>query len=70
LERESSTARKMPVKSAKQFKLMEAAAHGSSNLASPSKSVAEDFLSKTPHSVKSKFAKESKFNKALRKRKP
>lgn len=63
----------MPVKSAKQFRMFEAAAHGKlKNLGGPSPEVAEEFLEKTPHSVKSSFAKESKmskFTKALRKKK-
>jgi hypothetical protein len=47
----------MPVKSAKQFRLMEAAAHGGLRGAGPSKAVAEEFLKKTPKKKKSMFAK-------------
>lgn len=47
---------KMPVKSAKQFRLMEAAAHGGLRGSGPSKTVAEEFLAKTPHKTKSRFA--------------
>lgn len=46
----------MPVKSAKQFRAMEAAAHGNSGFGIP-KGVAQEFLSKTSHDKKSKFAK-------------
>jgi len=48
----------MPVKSGKQFRLMEAAAHGSLKGAGPSPEVAKEFLRKTPHKKKSMFAKE------------
>jgi hypothetical protein len=53
----------MPVKSAKQFRLMEAAANGSA-IGGPSEAVAKEMLAKTPHSVKSSFAKKKrgKFN--------
>ena len=51
-----------PIKSAKQFRLMEAAAGGAGY--GPSKQVAKEFLAKTPHSVKSGFAK-SGFKKKL-----
>jgi len=48
----------MPVKSAKQFRFMEAAAHGGlKGMGGPSQSVASEFLSKTPHDKKSAFAK-------------
>lgn len=46
----------MPVKSAAQFRLMQAALHGSVKNG-PSKAVAKEFLSKTSHKDKSKFAK-------------
>lgn len=46
----------MPVKSAAQFGMMEAAIQGNAKKGPPA-SVAKDFLSKTPHSAKSKFAK-------------
>lgn len=52
----------MPVKSAKQFRAMEAAANGNSGFGIP-ESVAKEFLSNTSHEKKSKFAK------ALRKKK-
>ncbi len=50
----------MPVKSAKQFGLFEAIAHGDSKLkgvGGPSPAVAKEFLSATPHKTKSNFAK-------------
>jgi hypothetical protein len=50
----------MPIKSAKQFRLMEAAKHGNLTSAGPSKKVAEEFLAKTSHKAKSKFAKKKK----------
>lgn len=46
----------MPVKSAAQFRLMQAAAHGNVRNG-PSKSVAVEFLRKTSHKKKSQFAK-------------
>ena len=45
----------MPVKSAKQFRLMEAAAHGADY--GPSPKVAKEMLAKTPHKKKSMMAK-------------
>ena len=51
----------MPVKSAKQFKFMEMIKHGGKSNkkgAGPSKKVADEMLSKTSKSTKSKFAKE------------
>lgn len=45
----------MPVKSAKQFRLMQAAAHGKVKGLEPG--VAKEFLAKTPHKKKSAFAK-------------
>lgn len=48
----------MPIKSAKQFRLMEAAAHGNLKSAGPSKEVAEEFLRKTSKKKKSLFAKD------------
>jgi hypothetical protein len=48
----------MPVKSAKQFRFMEAAAHGGLKSMGPSKKVAEEFLKKTTKANKSKFARE------------
>jgi hypothetical protein len=50
----------MPVKSAKQFRLMQAAAHGSLKGPGPSPAVAKEFLSKTSHKKKSIFAKKNK----------
>ena len=50
----------MPVKSAKQFRLFEAIAHGDKKLkgiGGPSKAVANEFLDATPHKTKSNFAK-------------
>ncbi len=48
----------MPVKSAKQFRLMEAAAHNNlKGAGGPSPTVAKEFLDKTPHKTKSNFAK-------------
>lgn len=50
----------MPVKSAKQFRFMEAMAHNAkkkSKGAGPSKAVADDFLKNTSSAAKSKFAK-------------
>ena len=45
----------MPVKSAKQFRLMEAAAHGANY--GPSKKVAAEMISATPKKKKHLFAK-------------
>lgn len=54
----------MPVKSAKQFRFMEMMAHGGKKKkgkgAGPSESVAKEFLNKTSHETKSKFAKEKR----------
>lgn len=48
----------MPAKSAAQFGLMEAAAHGHlRGMGGPSKKVAQEFLSKTSKKKKSAFAK-------------
>lgn len=48
----------MPIKSPAQFKLMEGVLHGSiDGKGKPSKTVASDFINKTPHKVKSNFAK-------------
>lgn len=49
----------MPIKSAKQFRLMQAAAHGKID-SGPSPKVAKEFLAKTSHKAKSKFAKRKK----------
>jgi len=48
----------MPVKSPKQFRMMEAAANGANY--GPSKNVAKEMLSKTPEKTKSMFAKNKK----------
>lgn len=56
----------MPVKSAKQFRFMEAAAHGGLRGSGPSKAVAEEFLAKTRKVTKSNFAKLGrKFKRAI-----
>lgn len=49
----------MPVKSAKQFRFMEAMKSGkkSKKGIGPSPEVASEMLGKTPHATKSKFAK-------------
>lgn len=47
----------MPAKSAKQYGLMQAAAHGNlRGTGGPSEGVAREFIKKTPSDVKSKFA--------------
>lgn len=52
----------MPIKSKAQFRLMQAAAHGSLNksnktgLGGPSQEVAKEFLAATPHAAKKRFA--------------
>ena len=46
----------MPAKSAKQYRLMQAAAHGNSSMG-PSKEVAKEFIKKTPPAKRSLFAK-------------
>lgn len=49
------------IKSGKQFRFMEAAAHGSlKHGAGPSPEVAKEMLSKESHSKKSMFAKEKR----------
>ena len=57
----------MPVKSAKQFRFMEAAANGGLHGTGPSPEVAKEFLAKTPHAVKSNFAKSNKGKKSKNK---
>ncbi len=52
----------MPVKSAKQFRAMQAASHGKSEFGIP-QGVAKDFLNKTSEEKKSKFAKAYKKHK-------
>lgn len=49
----------MPAKSAAQYKMMQAIAHGSSNKnpIGPSKDVAKEFIAKTPAKKRSLFAK-------------
>lgn len=51
----------MPAKSAKQYKLMQAAAHGNlKSAAGPSPEVAKEFIHNTPSSKRKKFAKSKK----------
>jgi len=52
----------MPAKSAKQYRMMQAIAHGTSTKhgAGPSPEVAKEFISKTSLSKRSKFAKMKK----------
>lgn len=52
----------MPAKSAKQYRMMQAIAHGTSNKKGygPSKEVAREFIEKTPKSKRSMFMKKSK----------
>lgn len=52
----------MPVKSAAQFRLMQAAAHGDA-IGGPSEAVAKEFLAKTSKKKKSIFAKKKKSGK-------
>lgn len=53
----------MPIKSAKQFRMMEGAASGGDY--GPSKDVAKEMLGKTSHEAKSKFAKSGSKKKKL-----
>lgn len=53
----------MPAKSAKQYGLMQAAAHGNLKGVGPSPKVAREFIDKTPHADRSKFAKALKKHK-------
>ena len=46
----------MPIKSAKQFRFMQAAAHGKAK-GKISSALAQEYLDKTSHEAKSKFAK-------------
>lgn len=50
----------MPIKSAKQFRLMQGASKGNLRSLGPSKKVAREFLDKTPTKTKSRFAKSLK----------
>jgi hypothetical protein len=52
----------MPAKSAKQYRFMQAIAHGSSNKVNvgPSKEVAKEFIEKTPAKKRSAFMKKGK----------
>ena len=50
----------MPVKSSKQFRLMQAAKSGNLRGVGPSPDVAKEFLSKTPEATKSMFAKQKR----------
>ena len=47
----------MPIKSSKQYGLMQAAAHGTLKGIGPSPEVGKEFISKTPSSKRRKFAK-------------
>jgi hypothetical protein len=47
----------MPAKSAKQWGLMQAAAHGNPRGLGPSEAVAKEFIHKTPASKRKAFAK-------------
>lgn len=47
----------MPAKSAKQWGMMQAAAHGRMRGIGPSPEVAKEFISKTPKAKRSSFAK-------------
>lgn len=46
---------KMPAKSAAQYKLMQAIAHGKAKSIGPSKEVAKEIIAKTPRRLRSKF---------------
>lgn len=52
----------MPAKSGKQFRFMEAVAHGAKPFkgAGPSKEVAEEFIHKTPANKRSQWLKKKK----------
>lgn len=50
----------MPAKSAKQYRLMQAAAHGNLTGPGPSKEVAKEFIDKTPAKKRSLFMKKDK----------
>lgn len=51
----------MPAKSAKQYRLMQAIAHGSSNKGvGPSKEVAKEMIDKTPKEKRSLFMRKKK----------
>lgn len=57
------------IKSAKQFRFLEAAAHGKLDVAGPSAATAEKMLSHESHATKSAFASENrkrKFTSAIR----
>ena len=49
----------MPVKSAKQFRFFQAVKSGNLKGAGPNPEVAAEFLAKTPHETKSRFAKQN-----------
>lgn len=54
----------MPAKTAKQYRFMQAIAHGSSNKGlkvGPSKDVALEMIHKTPKEKRSQFAKRKRF---------
>ena len=51
----------MPAKSAKQYRMMQAVAHGGSNKGiGPSEAVAKEMISKTPKKKRSLFMKKGK----------
>lgn len=50
----------MPAKSGKQYRFMQAVAHGANIDAGPSKKVAEEFIHKTPAKKRKLFAKKDK----------
>ena len=51
----------MPANSGKQYRMMQAVAHGTSTVdVGPSKKVAKEFIKKTPKSKRSKWSKKNK----------
>lgn len=50
----------MPAKSGKQYRFMQAAAHGNLRGAGPSEEVAKEFIRKTPKKKRSIFAKKDR----------
>jgi len=54
--------KKMPAKSGKQYRFMQAKAHGNSTGLGPSKEVAKEIIEKTPKSKRSIFMKKDKKN--------
>lgn len=53
----------MPATSGKQYRMMQAIAHGSSPGVGPSKSVAKEMIDKTPENKRSLFMKKKKGSK-------